>query len=70
MMIPMITAITTSTHALVMTFETSMRIWVGSGSFPPRVLNRFWNTGTMKTIMAEKMTNITDRRRPGRSWPT
>ena len=25
-----------------------------------RVANRFWNTGTMKMIMAEKMTNMTD----------
>ena len=55
MMPPTMTAMTTSTHTLVMICEILMRTRVGNGSFPPRVVNRFWNTGTMKTIMAVKM---------------
>ena len=42
-----------------MIFETSMRTRVGNGSFPPKWLNRFWNTGTMKTIIAVKMRTMT-----------
>ncbi len=49
------TAMINRTHGLVMMVETSMSTCVGNGSFPPRVLKRFWKTGTMKTIMAVKM---------------
>ncbi len=55
----MMTAMISRTHGLVMMSETLISTWVGNGSFPPKVLNRFWNTGTMKTIMAVKMTTIT-----------
>ena len=36
-----------------------MRICVGRGSLPPRLLKRFWKTGTMKMIIAEKMKIMT-----------
>ena len=56
----MTTAMISSTQGLVMMSEILIRTRVGNGSLPPRVVNRFWNTGTMKTIMAVKMTTITD----------
>ena len=33
---------------------------MGSGSVPPKLLKSPWNTGTMKMIMAEKMSSMTD----------
>ena len=62
---PTITAMTSSTQTLVMICETSMSIRVGNGSLPPRDLKSFWKTGTMKTIMAVKITTMTERTTAG-----
>ena len=52
-----ITTMTTiSTSQLIRTFEILIRIWVGSGSWPPRLANSFLKIGTISVIMTMKMT--------------
>ena len=56
---PMTIAMMTGIQMLVMICENLIRMRVGSGNFPPSDEKRFWNTGTMKMIMALKMITMT-----------
>ena len=55
---PMMAAITRPHFQLSKVFEIVIRICVGRGSFPPRVVNSFLKMGTITTIITKKMVAI------------